>query len=187
MHTNQIRSQLHFFPFSHLISFNFIFIFIIIFALSFCSLHFKISLSYLVRNRVCFFCLVRFILFSPEFSYRPGLSVLSEDTNNAVASHGAGGPPNRPLPPTPDDDDQQGDRTLIMKRVSFFYRIPAIKKATFFRCNCCNVLCRRDQIFILFGVIKFKRLVFDKWTNFVDGIRCIHWIMYLLVLSLLLM
>lgn len=55
---------------------------------------------------------------SPEFSYRPGLSVLSEDSNNAVPSHGAGGPPNRPLPPTPDDDDQQGDRTLIMKRVS---------------------------------------------------------------------
>ncbi|XP_055322789.1 serine/threonine-protein kinase mig-15 isoform X8 [Sitodiplosis mosellana] len=46
----------------------------------------------------------------------PGLSVLSEDSNNAVPSHGAGGPPNRPLPPTPDDDDQQGDRTLIMKR-----------------------------------------------------------------------
>lgn len=62
-------------------------------------------------------------LFSPEFSYRPGLSVLSEDaiTNNSNSSaptHGAGGPPNRPLPPTPDDDDQ-GDRTLIMKRVSF--------------------------------------------------------------------
>lgn len=31
---------------------------------------------------------------------------------------GSGGPPNRPLPPTPDDDDQAGDRTLIMKRVS---------------------------------------------------------------------
>ena len=27
------------------------------------------------------------------------------------------GPPNRPLPPTP-VDDAQGDRTLIMKRVS---------------------------------------------------------------------
>ncbi|XP_031619496.1 serine/threonine-protein kinase mig-15 isoform X5 [Contarinia nasturtii] len=53
----------------------------------------------------------------PEFSYRPGLSVLTEDSINVVPSHGAGGPPNRPLPPTPDDDDQQaGDRTLIMKR-----------------------------------------------------------------------
>lgn len=64
------------------------------------------------------FLFVWFDFISPEFSYRPGLSVLSEDTNNAVPSHGAGGPPNRPLPPTPDDDDQQGDRTLIMKRVS---------------------------------------------------------------------
>ncbi|XP_037044510.1 serine/threonine-protein kinase mig-15 isoform X3 [Bradysia coprophila] len=55
----------------------------------------------------------------PEFSYRPGLSVLSEDAitnnSNSAPTHGAGGPPNRPLPPTPDDDDQ-GDRTLIMKR-----------------------------------------------------------------------
>lgn len=60
-----------------------------------------------------------FNLISPEFSYRPGLSVLSEDTANIAApAHGAGGAPNRPLPPTPDDDDQQGDRTLIMKRVS---------------------------------------------------------------------
>ncbi|XP_031619497.1 serine/threonine-protein kinase mig-15 isoform X6 [Contarinia nasturtii] len=49
----------------------------------------------------------------------PGLSVLTEDSINVVPSHGAGGPPNRPLPPTPDDDDQQaGDRTLIMKRNS---------------------------------------------------------------------
>lgn len=66
-----------------------------------------------------YYCLVRFDFVSPEFSYRPGLSVLSEDTNNAASTHGAGGPPNRPLPPTPDDDDQQGDRTLIMKRVSY--------------------------------------------------------------------
>lgn len=65
-------------------------------------------------------------MFSPEFSYRPGLSVLAEDAitnntnsnSNSAPTHGAGGPPNRPLPPTPDDDDQ-GDRTLIMKRVSF--------------------------------------------------------------------
>uniref|UniRef100_A0A1B0D878 Uncharacterized protein n=1 Tax=Phlebotomus papatasi TaxID=29031 RepID=A0A1B0D878_PHLPP len=49
--------------------------------------------------------------------HRPGLSVLSEDSAAPVPSHGSGGPPNRPLPPTPDDDDQnQGDRTLIMKR-----------------------------------------------------------------------
>lgn len=71
--------------------------------------------------------LLDFCFVSPEFSYRPGLSVLSEDsTNNAnvnsTSTHGVGGPPNRPLPPTPDDDDQlQGDRTLIMKRVSFYF------------------------------------------------------------------
>lgn len=82
--------------------------------------HLKIlSFPHLVRIWLGFlFCFGLFDLISPEFSYRPGLSVLSEDTNNAVPSHGAGGPPNRPLPPTPDDDDQQGDRTLIMKRVS---------------------------------------------------------------------
>ncbi|XP_055841113.1 serine/threonine-protein kinase mig-15 isoform X4 [Episyrphus balteatus] len=46
----------------------------------------------------------------------PGLGPVSEDTTSPPASHGIGGPPNRPLPPTPDDDDQAGDRTLIMKR-----------------------------------------------------------------------
>ncbi|CAD7081846.1 unnamed protein product [Hermetia illucens] len=46
----------------------------------------------------------------------PGLGPLSEDSSNAPPTHGSGGPPNRPLPPTPDDDDQAGDRTLIMKR-----------------------------------------------------------------------
>lgn len=75
------------------------------------------------------------IMFSPEFSYRPGgLGVLAESdqnnqsstqtttttpggSNSGVLSPPSGGPPNRPLPPTPDDDDAQGDRTLI-KRVS---------------------------------------------------------------------
>lgn len=37
--------------------------------------------------------------------------------STATGSSTQGGPPNRPLPPTP-DDDAQGDRTLIMKRVS---------------------------------------------------------------------
>ncbi|KMY97152.1 mitogen-activated protein kinase kinase kinase kinase 4 isoform X8 [Drosophila simulans] len=47
----------------------------------------------------------------------PGLGPVSEDANTTTPlSHGSGGPPNRPLPPTPDDDDQAGDRTLIMKR-----------------------------------------------------------------------
>lgn len=51
---------------------------------------------------------------SPEFSYRPGL-MSGESTATASVNQGSG-PPNRPLPPTP--DDAQGDRTLIMKRVS---------------------------------------------------------------------
>ncbi|KRK01501.1 mitogen-activated protein kinase kinase kinase kinase 4 isoform X7 [Drosophila yakuba] len=47
----------------------------------------------------------------------PGLGPVSEDVSTTTPlSHGSGGPPNRPLPPTPDDDDQAGDRTLIMKR-----------------------------------------------------------------------
>lgn len=45
--------------------------------------------------------------------FRPGGLIVSD---GAVAS-GSGGPPNRPLPPTPDDDAL--DRTLVTKRVSF--------------------------------------------------------------------
>lgn len=52
---------------------------------------------------------------SPEFSYRPG--VLSNESTATGSGNQGSGPPNRPLPPTP-DDDAQGDRTLIMKRVS---------------------------------------------------------------------
>ncbi|XP_038209487.1 serine/threonine-protein kinase mig-15 isoform X6 [Zerene cesonia] len=37
----------------------------------------------------------------------PGLSAVSED--------GAAGPPTRPLPPTPDDDDPHADRTLVKR------------------------------------------------------------------------
>lgn len=33
---------------------------------------------------------------------------------------GSGGAPNRPLPPTPDDDDNQGDKTLVLRRVRKF-------------------------------------------------------------------
>lgn len=59
----------------------------------------------------------RIVLISPDLSYRPGggIGILSDNT--ATSSSNQGGPPNRPLPPTP-DDDAQGDRTLIMKRVS---------------------------------------------------------------------
>lgn len=69
----------------------------------------------------------RFGFVSPEFSYRSGLGSLPEDSASAAPTHthGSGGPPNRPLPPTPDDDDQTqgGDRTLIMKRVSFMFDV----------------------------------------------------------------
>lgn len=54
-------------------------------------------------------------LVSPEFCYRPGLSAVSEDGSGV---NNAGGAPTRPLPPTPDDDEAHGDRTLVMKRVS---------------------------------------------------------------------
>lgn len=51
---------------------------------------------------------------SPEFSYRSG--IISSESGAASGQNQGSGPPNRPLPPTP--DDAQGDRTLIMKRVS---------------------------------------------------------------------
>lgn len=112
-----------FFQTLHSISFCFVF----------CSVPFSVAFR-LCSSLVALFGFP-FRSVSPEFSYRPGLSALSEDVsaqaannassgqpssvaNNATPPHSAGGPPNRPLPPTPDDDDQLGDRTLIMKRVS---------------------------------------------------------------------
>lgn len=63
------------------------------------------------------------VFVSLEFSYRPGLGIVAEGSSN-VPSPGAtssgGGAPNRPLPPTPDDDDSQGDKTLVVRRVSRF-------------------------------------------------------------------
>lgn len=76
------------------------------------------------------FILPLIYLKSPEFSYRPGLSVLSEDSGATPAHGSSGGPPNRPLPPTPDDDDAQGERTLIMKRVSV-HKLCCKKKMSF--------------------------------------------------------
>lgn len=79
--------------------------------------------------------LFRFVLFcfvSPEFSYRAGLPGVPEGTASvsspgATSSSGTGGAPNRPLPPTPDDDESQGDRTLVLRKVcqpiSFLVRI----------------------------------------------------------------
>ncbi|XP_044735726.1 serine/threonine-protein kinase mig-15 isoform X6 [Chrysoperla carnea] len=52
----------------------------------------------------------------------PGLGSVAEGTPSSsspgATSSGptAGGAPNRPLPPTPDDDESQGDKTLVMKR-----------------------------------------------------------------------
>ncbi|XP_065172119.1 misshapen-like kinase 1 isoform X10 [Atheta coriaria] len=53
----------------------------------------------------------------PEFSYRPGLGVVAEGSpsGSSPSATGSGGPPNRPLPPTPDDDESQGDKTLVLR------------------------------------------------------------------------
>lgn len=68
------------------------------------------------------FLLVLFCSVSPEFSYRPGLGAVAEGSpsgsSSAAAVPGSGGAPNRPLPPTPDDDESQGDKTLVLRRVS---------------------------------------------------------------------
>ncbi|XP_025157862.1 serine/threonine-protein kinase mig-15 isoform X15 [Harpegnathos saltator] len=57
----------------------------------------------------------------PEFSpFRPSSDSSSSSSHNAQNSHHEdkpkGGAPNRPLPPTP-DEEESGDRTLVMKRV----------------------------------------------------------------------
>lgn len=74
--------------------------------------------NYLCCSSFCFpFCSV-----SPEFSYRTGLGAVAEGSPSgsspAAAGSGSGGAPNRPLPPTPDDDESQGDKTLVLRRVS---------------------------------------------------------------------
>ncbi|XP_029051089.1 serine/threonine-protein kinase msn isoform X11 [Osmia lignaria lignaria] len=52
----------------------------------------------------------------PEFSpFRPSTDPSSTSSHNAQNSHLEGGAPNRPLPPTP-DEEESGDRTLVMKR-----------------------------------------------------------------------
>ncbi|XP_076686368.1 serine/threonine-protein kinase msn isoform X10 [Andrena cerasifolii] len=56
----------------------------------------------------------------PEFSpFRPSTDPSSTSSHNAQNSHHEGklkgGAPNRPLPPTP-DEEESGDRTLVMKR-----------------------------------------------------------------------
>ncbi|XP_076752720.1 serine/threonine-protein kinase msn isoform X13 [Xylocopa sonorina] len=52
----------------------------------------------------------------PEFSpFRPSADPSTTSSHNAQNSHLEGGAPNRPLPPTP-DEEESGDRTLVMKR-----------------------------------------------------------------------
>ncbi|XP_017784652.1 PREDICTED: serine/threonine-protein kinase mig-15 isoform X3 [Nicrophorus vespilloides] len=53
----------------------------------------------------------------PEFSYRPGLGVVAEgSTSSSIPSTtGTSSAPNRPLPPTPDDEESQGDKTLVVR------------------------------------------------------------------------
>ncbi|XP_076247713.1 serine/threonine-protein kinase msn isoform X17 [Calliopsis andreniformis] len=46
---------------------------------------------------------------------RPSTEASTTSTHNAQNSHHEGGAPNRPLPPTP-DEEESGDRTLVMKR-----------------------------------------------------------------------
>lgn len=62
---------------------------------------------------------VWFLPFSPEFSYRTGLGAVPEGASSGASpsATGSGGAPNRPLPPTPDDDESQGDKTLVLRRV----------------------------------------------------------------------
>ncbi|XP_065172113.1 serine/threonine-protein kinase mig-15 isoform X4 [Atheta coriaria] len=47
----------------------------------------------------------------------PGLGVVAEGSpsGSSPSATGSGGPPNRPLPPTPDDDESQGDKTLVLR------------------------------------------------------------------------
>ncbi|XP_044012538.1 serine/threonine-protein kinase mig-15 isoform X20 [Aphidius gifuensis] len=60
----------------------------------------------------------------PEFSpFRPSSDSSSSSSHNAP-NHHEGGAPNRPLPPTP-DEEESGDRTLVMKRYRQAVKTPA--------------------------------------------------------------
>lgn len=95
--------------------------------------------SHLTSHYTVIIILELYDFISPEFSYRPGL--MSGESTATASTNQSSGPPNRPLPPTP-DDDAQGDRTLIMKRVSdscnffikstFFYIFFTFKRNIFF-------------------------------------------------------
>lgn len=60
----------------------------------------------------------------------------SASSPGAAGSGSGGGAPNRPLPPTPDDDESQGDKTLVLRRVSC-----KGKAGDIFARNSCFFLC----------------------------------------------
>ncbi|KAL1491155.1 hypothetical protein ABEB36_011795 [Hypothenemus hampei] len=47
-----------------------------------------------------------------------GTASVSSPGTTGGSTSGTGGAPNRPLPPTPDDDESQGDRTLVLSKQS---------------------------------------------------------------------
>lgn len=107
----------------------------------FCSnLNFIFYFGFWLLFILSFCCFLRFGLVSPEFAYRPGLGVVAEGapSGSSPGATGSGGAPNRPLPPTPDDDDSQGDKTLVLRRVSnrfsLFAQIICILRAAYADC-----------------------------------------------------
>lgn len=142
------------FPFYHIFTYlifyvtnylSYIFKYFCIFAFFPTSFYFKYSFLFIYRNIIAFIHLLfRPVLFlfcfvSPEFSYRPGLGAVAESSPSGsspgAAGSGSGGAPNRPLPPTPDDDESQGDKTLVLRRVSKSVNLAAhFKKLLFFYC-----------------------------------------------------
>ncbi|XP_074041623.1 serine/threonine-protein kinase msn isoform X8 [Leptinotarsa decemlineata] len=92
----------------------------------------------------------------PEFSYRAGLGVVPEGTAS-VSSPGAtagsgsssGSAPNRPLPPTPDDDESQGDRTLVLRK--FLITPPSSKTPPHHMHANALALQQKQRSFLAFG------------------------------------
>lgn len=64
---------------------------------------------------------------------------------------GPGGAPNRPLPPTP-DEEENGDRTLVLRRVSVyfvFYINVCIIYYTFHKIGECYIVCSLSKYIFL--------------------------------------
>ena len=75
-----------------------------------------------------------------------------------------GGAPNRPLPPTP-DEEESGDRTLVMKRVS--------NKATFMLVNdpWIIIMCRRFLKFLIQYLLFFVLISFTPKDSKINNKR----------------